>query len=87
LVDVDKVKKPEAFKKRVFRGSYREIKHLSSISEFDKLSKADQHSVATNRIVLNVIRQQARVRPDEPKKTQIAPQPMVDVTRFLPKKG
>jgi hypothetical protein len=83
LTDADKVKKPEAFKKRVFRGAGREIKDLGTIS-YDNLSKSDQHSVTTNRTVLNVIRQQATVKP-EPPRTIIAAQPMANIEKLIPK--
>ena len=82
LTDADRVKKPEAFKKRVFRGAGREIKDLATISDFDKLSKAEQHSVTTNRTVLNVLRQQATVKP-EPPKPAMAAQPMANVSKLL----
>lgn len=85
LSDQDKVRKPEAFKKRVLRGAGREIRDLATISSFEQLSKTDQHSVTTNRTVLNVLRQQAMVRP-EPQKTQMAPQPMANVSRLVPAK-
>jgi len=83
LTDADKVKKPEAFKKRVFRGAGREIKDLGTIS-YGNLSKTDQHSVTTNRTVLNVIRQQATVRP-EPPRTAIATQPMANIAKLTQK--
>lgn len=86
LTDQDKVKKPEAFKKRVLRGAGREIKDLSTISAFDQLSKTDQHSVTTNRTVLNVLRQQAGVKP-EPQKPPMAPQPMANVSRLIASKN
>jgi len=82
LFDEDKVKKPESFKKKIIRGVNRELKCLSSISNFGALSKTDQHSVTTNRTVLNVISQQAKVRPEQPK-IKITPQPMVDSQRLL----
>lgn len=82
LSDADKVKKPEAFKKRVFRGAGREIRDLSTISDFGNLSKPDQHSVTTNRTVLNVLRQQSLVKA-EPKKAETAPQPMVDTAKLI----
>lgn len=82
LTDADKVKKPEAFKKKVFRGAGREIKDLATISDFGNLSKTDQHNVTTNRTVLNVLRQQALVKP-EPKKQETAPQPMADSSKLI----
>jgi hypothetical protein len=82
LTDVDKVKKPEAFKKRVFRGAGREIKDLGTISDFGGLSKADQHSVSTNRTVLNVLRHQSNVKPEPPKATT-AKQPMPDIAKLI----
>lgn len=82
LTDADKVKKPEAFKKRVFRGAGREIKDLATISDFGNLEKSDQHSVTTNRTVLNVLRQQAMVKP-EPPKVGTAPQPMANVAQLI----
>lgn len=54
LTDADKVKKPEAFKRRVVRGAGREIKDLTTISAFDKLSKVT---------ILGAIRQSAAVKP------------------------
>ena len=85
LTDTDKVKKPEAFKKRVFRGAGREIKDLATISNFEHLTKSNQHAVTTNRTVLNVLRQQAMVKP-EPAKQTIAPQPMANVSKLLQSK-
>jgi len=85
LTDADKVKKPEAFKKRVFRGAGREIKDLATISDFGKLEKSDQHSVTTNRTILNVLRQQALVKP-EPQKMNMTPQPMANVAKLIPAK-
>lgn len=63
LTDADKVKKPEAFKRRVVRGAGREIKDLTTISAFDKLSKVEQHNVTLNRTILGAIRQSAAVKP------------------------
>lgn len=85
LDDQAKVKKPEAFKKRVARGARREVEDLGTISNFGALSKTDQHSVTTNRTVLNVIRQQAMVRPEEPSRSKVAP-PIADITRLIPRK-
>ncbi len=82
LTDQDKVKKPESFKKRVFRGAGREIKDLNTISDFGQLAKVDQHSVTTNRTVLNVLRQQALVKP-EPRKEPITPQPMANIAQLI----
>ena len=84
LTVADKVKKPEAFKKRVFRGAGRELKDLASISdpEYNNLEKASQHSVTTNRTVLNILRQQALVKP-EPPKEKMAPQPMANVAQLI----
>lgn len=65
LTDLDKVKKPEAFKKRVARGAGREIKDLSTISDFGKLGKTEQHAVTLNRTLLHAIRQSAAVKPKE----------------------
>jgi hypothetical protein len=80
LTDLEKVKKPEAFKKKVFRGAGREIKDLSTIN-FECLSKTDQHSVTTNRTVLNVLRQQAKVKPEPATATAFTtnPAPNVDL--------
>lgn len=86
LVDTDKVKKPEAFKKRVFRGSGRELKDLATISNFAGLSKADQHSVATNRTILNVLRQQAIVKPEPPSTARYAPQPTANISKLIASK-
>lgn len=85
LTDADKVKKPEAFKKRVLRGAGRELKDLATISDFGNLAKSDQHSVTTNRTVLNVLRQQAMVKP-EPPKMSTAPQPMANVAQLIQSK-
>ena len=85
LTDADLVKKPEAFKKRVFRGAGREIKDLATISDFANLSKSDQHSVTTNRTVLNVLRQQALVKP-EPPSAGLTPQPMANVAQLVQQK-
>lgn len=79
LTDADKVKKPEAFKKRVFRGAGRELKHLATISDFGALSKADQHSVTLNRTVLNAMRKSAAVKSDEAEKPVASPQPIPNV--------
>lgn len=84
LSDADKVKKPESFKKRVVRGAGREIQDLNTIANFGGLIKSDQHAVTTNRTVLNVIRQQAMVKPEPPKPT-IARQPMPDVNKLIPR--
>lgn len=78
LTDIDKVKKPEAFKKRVMRGAGRELKDLTTISDFGGLSKTDQHSVTTNRFILSTIRQSAAVKPDKIVATA-SPQPMANV--------
>ena len=80
--DSDKVKKPEAFKKRVYRGAGRELKDLSTIANFGALEKVEQHSCTINRTVLNVLRQQANVKP-EPKKTVMTPQPMANITALI----
>jgi hypothetical protein len=82
LTDSDKVKKPEAFKKRVFRGAGRELKDLSTIANFGALEKSEQNSCTINRTVLNVLRQQARVIPETPK-SDIAPQPMANVSQLI----
>lgn len=78
LSDQDKVKKPEAFKKRVMRGAGRELKHLGTISDFAALGKTEQHSVTTNRLLLNTIRQSAAVKPDKIAPTA-SPKPMPNV--------
>lgn len=85
LTDSDIVKKPETFKKRVFRGAGRELKDQSLIANFGGLQKAEQHASTTNRTILNVIRQQANVK-IEPPKEKLAPQPMADVSKLIPKK-
>lgn len=82
LTDSDKVKKPEAFKRRVSRGAGRELKDLGTIANFGALEKVEQHSCTINRTVLNVLRQQARVKPDL-QKPDFAPQPMADVSRLV----
>lgn len=81
LTDADKVKKPEAFKKRVVRGAGRELKDLGTIN-IEGLQKTDQHSVSINRTVLNAMRQQAMVKP-EPPKEKMAPQPMANVAKLV----
>lgn len=86
LTDADKVKKPEAFKRRVVRGAGREIKHLGSI-DYPNLQKSDQHSVTTNRTVLNVLRAQAKVKPELPKPSPIAPQPMANSEKLISRKN
>jgi hypothetical protein len=78
LTDQDKVKKPEAFKKRVMRGAGRELKDLSTIADFGALGKTDQHSVTLNRTILNAMRQSASVKPDKITPTA-SPQPMANV--------
>jgi len=86
LTDQDKVKKPEAFKKRVMRGAGRELKDLTTIANFGALGKADQHSVTLNRTILGAIRQSASVKPDK-----IAPaasdKPMANVARLVEMKN
>lgn len=78
LSDTEKVKKPEAFKKRVFRGAGRELRDLGTISDFGKLSKTDQHSVTLNRTILNALRQSSNVKPDK-LSPSASPQPMPNV--------
>jgi hypothetical protein len=75
LSDADKVRKPEAFKRRVMRGAGREIRDLETIAHYDRLSKEEQQSVTINKTVLSVIRAQARVRPEPPKR-EMAPPPV-----------
>ena len=65
LTDTDKVRKPEAFKKRVMRGAGRELKDLATINDFGALSKTDQHSATLNRTILHALRQSAAVKPDK----------------------
>jgi hypothetical protein len=84
LTDADKVKKPEAFKKRVVRGAGRELKDLGTINVAG-LQKSEQHSVTINRTVLNAMRQQAMVKP-EPPKEKTAPQPMANIARLVASK-
>lgn len=84
LSDTDKVKQPEDFKKRVFRGAGRALKRLGTISSFENLSQPDRHSVVTNKTILNVIRSQAQVKP-EISKIKIAPQPVVNVAKLIKK--
>ena len=82
LTDHDKVRKPEQFKKRVFKGAGRELKHLATISDFGALQKTEQHSVTLNRTILGAIRQSASVKPDKVvEKTVSAPLP--DVTKLI----
>ena len=82
LTDSDKVKKPEAFKKRVFRGAGRELKDLGTIANFGALEKVEQHSCTINRTVLSVLRQQANVKPKS-KKTAMTTQPMANVSQLI----
>lgn len=82
MTDSDKVKKPEAFKKRVARGAGRELKDLATIANFGALEKVEQHACTINRTVLNVLRQQARVKPEE-RGIDITPQPMANVSRLI----
>jgi hypothetical protein len=77
LTDHDIVKKPEAFKKRVFRGAGRELKDLGKINDFGALSKTEQHSVTLNRTILGAIRQSAFVKPDKIVSVKAAPLPDV----------
>lgn len=79
LSDLDKVKKPEAFKKRVMRGAGRELKDLSTIADFPALSKTDQHSVTLNRTILGALRQSAAVKPEKITPSA-SPQPMPNVS-------
>lgn len=85
LTDQDKVKKPETFKKRVMRGAGRELKHLSTISDYGSLSKTDQHSVTLNRTILNAMRQSAAVKPDKIAPTT-TPLPIPNVTALTARK-
>lgn len=85
LTDADKVKKPEAFKKRVMRGAGRELKDLATIADFTSLSKTDQHSVTLNRTVLNAMRQSASVKPDKIAPTA-SPKPMPNTAMLTMKK-
>src|SRR5262245_54309878 len=78
MSDSDKVRKPEAFKQRVFRGAGRELKDLGHIN-YEPLSQTEQHSVTINKTVLNAMRQQAAVKPEAPK-VKTAAQPMPDVS-------
>lgn len=81
LTDQDKVRKPEAFKKRVMRGAGREIKDLNTISDFGALSKADQHITTLNRTVLHSIRQSAAVKLDKIQ-PQTTSAPLPNVTKL-----
>jgi hypothetical protein len=85
MTDQDKARKPEAFKKRVFRGAGRELKHLESI-EISRLSKADQHMTTTNRTILELMRREAQVRSEPPPPTQTAPKPLPDMKRLVPRR-
>jgi hypothetical protein len=73
LTDQDKVRKPEAFKRRVAKGAARELKHLGTIQHHDKLSKDEQARVTVNRTILGVLQTQARVKAEEIK---VAPTPV-----------
>lgn len=83
LSDGDKVRKPEAFKRRVMRGAGREIHDLSTISDFTALPKAAQHSVTTNRTILNVIRQQAAVKIEAQDVLPMTPLPVPDSGKLI----
>ena len=50
------------------------------------LTKTEQHSVTTNRTILNVLRQQARVRIEEPAPPPMAPPPVVNTSRLIGRK-
>lgn len=82
LTDSDIVKKPEAFKKRVFRGAGRELKDQSMIANFGGLEKVEQHTSTINRTVLNAMRAQANVKAEAPK-VKTAPQPMANVAQLI----
>ena len=82
LNDEDKARKPDAFKKKVFKGAGRELKHLATISDFNALAKTTQHKVTIDRTTLNVLRQQAAVRAELPK-TRMTPQPMANVSQLI----
>lgn len=86
LADKDKTKLPEPWKKHVARGSRRVQSKLDTIANFGGLTKAEQYSVTTNRTILNVIEQQAKVKPEEPSKRKVADLPIADVTRLIVKK-
>ncbi len=83
LTDEEKVKKPEAFKKRIFRGAGRELRDLGTIADFGRLSKNDQHKVTTNRTILSIIRQQANVKIEEPAPTKFTTNPTPNVSALL----
>lgn len=85
LTDQDKVRKPEAFKRRVMRGAGRELKHLTTIADFGALSKTDQHSVTLNRTILNAMRQSAAVKPDKIAPTTPLPLPNVTAIAAMKK--
>lgn len=82
LTDSDIVKKPEAFKKKVFRGAGRELKDQSLISNFGALPKVEQHTSTINRTVLNVLRQQAGVKVQPPAE-KMTPVPLPNVTQLV----
>lgn len=82
MSDTDKVKKPASFRKRVFRGAGREIKHLATIADYENLTKSDQNIVSIERISLNAIRQQASVKPQE-KKVATAPSPLPNIQNLV----
>lgn len=76
LSDAEKVRTSDGRKKRIANSATQGIKDLESIQQFDRLMKADQHSVVTDRTVFNVIRQQSKVRAvDPPRRTSSAPLP------------
>lgn len=87
LTDADKVRKPEYFMKKVFRGAGRELKDLSTISDFCRLSKNDQQSVTTHRTVLNVMRQQASMKTVEIEPEKITSNPSPNITALLKTRG
>jgi hypothetical protein len=86
MTDQDKVRKPEAFKKRVFRGAGRELKHLESI-DLGRLSKSDQHITTTNRTILELMRREAQVKTEAPAPMQTAPKPLPNMGRLVPKRS
>lgn len=76
LSDQDKVVKSESTKKRMARTADRGIKDLETIEQFERLSQTDQLKVTTNRTILNLTRQQLRVKavpPPEPMATPEIP--------------
>jgi len=68
LTDEGKVGKSEKNKRRLRSGSKRSLKELSTITEYDKLSPADQIKTTINRTLFEII-----LREPEPVKEELTP--------------